>query len=52
VVTKRDGSLAFGGPDAAQDWPQPDAMLVGGPDRNRLVRVLGRFLRGYRSQLF
>ena len=43
-MTQRDGALAFGGPDAAQDRPQPDAMLIGGPDLDRFVRVLCSFL--------
>src|SRR3954468_21746400 len=44
VVTQRDGALAFGGPDAAQDRPQPDAVLIRGPDLDRFVRVLRSFL--------
>src|SRR3954471_15037502 len=44
VVTERDGALAFGGPDAAQDRPQPDAVLIRGPDLDRFVRVLRSFL--------
>jgi hypothetical protein len=43
-MTQRDGALAFGGPDSAQDRPQPDAMLIRGPDLDRFVRVLGSFL--------
>ena len=43
-MTQREGALAFGGPDAAQDRPQPDAMLIRGPDLDRLVRGLGCFL--------
>src|SRR5918993_2197850 len=50
-MTQRDGALAFGGLDSAQDRPQPDAMLIRGPDLDRLVRVLGRFLRDHRGQL-
>ena len=52
VVTERDGALAFGGPDAAQDRLQPDAVLVGGPDLDRLVRVLGSRLIDGLLQLF
>jgi hypothetical protein len=43
-MTKREGALAFGCPDAAQDRPQPDARLIRGPDLDRLVRVLRSFL--------
>src|SRR3954462_9522422 len=42
VVTERDGALTVGRPHPAQDRLQPEAVLVGGPDLNRLVRVLGR----------
>jgi hypothetical protein len=52
VVTERDRSLALGRPHPAQDRLQPDAVLVGGPDLNRLVRVLGCFLGNNRDQLF
>src|SRR3954451_4106033 len=37
VMAKRDGPLAFGRPDPAQDRLQPDAVLVGRPDLDRLV---------------
>src|SRR3954447_15614927 len=40
-MAQRNGPLAFGRPDPAQDRLQPDAVLVGGPDFDRLVRVLG-----------
>src|SRR4051812_20220121 len=40
VMAKRDGPLAFGRPDPAQDRLQPDAVLVRGPNLDRLVRVL------------
>lgn len=43
-MTQRDGALAFGGPVSAQDRPQPDAMLIRGPDLDRFVRVLRCFL--------
>src|SRR3954447_24449155 len=41
VMTQRDGPLAFGRPHPPEDRLQPDAVLVGGPDLDRLVRVLG-----------
>ena len=41
VVAKCDGPLALGRPDPAQDRLQPDAVLVGRPDLDRFVRVLG-----------
>src|SRR3954468_22503571 len=44
VVTQRDRPLAFGRPHPAQDRLQPNAVLVRGPDLNRFVRVLCRFL--------
>src|SRR4051794_6146539 len=52
VVTERDGALAFGRPRPAQDRLQPEAVLVGGPDLNRLVRVLRSFLGDGLLQLF
>jgi hypothetical protein len=52
VMAKRDGPLTLGGPHSAQDRLQADAVLVRGPDRNRLVRVLCRFLGNDRGQLF
>ena len=52
VVAEGDGPLAFGRPDAAQDRFQADAMLVDGPDLNRLVRVLGSRLGDGLLQLF
>ncbi len=51
-VTERDGPLAFGRPDPAQDRLQPNPVLIRGPDLNRFVRVLCRFLRDPRGQLF
>src|SRR3954451_18077516 len=36
VMAKRDRPLAFGRPDPAQDRLQPDAVLVGRPDFDRL----------------
>src|SRR5215211_7465450 len=52
VVTQRDRPLTFGRPHPADDRLQPDAVLVRGPDLDRLVRVLGRFLGNDRGQLF
>ena len=52
VVAKRDGPLTLGRPDPAQDRLQADAVLVGGPDLDRLVRVLGRFLGDDRASFF
>src|SRR3954470_6742639 len=43
-MAKRDRPLAFGRPDPAQDRLQPDAVLVGRPDFDRLVRGLGPLL--------
>src|SRR3954452_14845188 len=51
-MAKRDRPLAFGRPDPAQDRPQPDAVLVGRPDFDRLVRVLGPLLGDSLFQLF
>src|SRR6186713_1683704 len=51
-MAKRDGPLAFGRPDPAQDRLQPDAVLVRGPDLDRLVRVLGPLLGNGLLQLF
>src|SRR3954451_5768531 len=49
---QRDGPLAFGRPDPAQDRLQPDTVLVGRPDFDRLVRVLGPLLGNNPGQLF
>src|SRR5689334_21985468 len=43
---------AFGRPHAPEDRLQPDAVLVGGPDLDRLVRVLGSRLSDGLLQLF
>lgn len=51
-MTKRDGALAFGCPDATQDRLQPDTMLIRGPDLDRFVRVLCPFLGDGLLQLF
>jgi hypothetical protein len=52
VMAKRDGPLAFGRPDPAQDRLQANAVLVGRPDLDRLVRVLGPLLGDSLFQLF
>src|SRR4051794_11428563 len=52
VVAERDGPLAFGSPDPAQDRLQANAVLVRGPDLDRRVRVLCRFLGNDRGPLF
>src|SRR5215204_970224 len=52
VVAEGDRPLAFGRPHPAQDRLQAEAVLVRGPDLNRFVRVLGRFLGNDRGQLF
>src|SRR4051812_12711223 len=52
VMAKRDGPPTFGRPDPAQDRLQPDAVLVGRPDFDRLVRVLGPRLSDGLLQLF
>src|SRR3954465_7804900 len=52
VVTKRDRPLAFGRPHPPDDRLQPNAVLIRGPDLNRFVRVLCRFLGNDRGQLF
>src|SRR3954462_15024147 len=51
-VTKRDRPLAFGRPHPPDDRLQPNAVLIRGPDLNRVVRVLCRFLGNDRGQLF
>src|SRR3954452_1880895 len=51
-MAKRDGPLAFGRPDPAQDRLQPNAVLVGRPDFDRLVRGLGPLLGDSLVQLF
>src|SRR4051794_27067068 len=52
VVTKRDRPLAFGRPHPPDDRLQANAVLIRGPDLNRFVRVLCRFLGNDRGQLF
>src|SRR5215204_1653300 len=52
VVTQRDRPLAFGRPHPADDRLQPDAVLIRGPDLDRLVRVLGPLLGDGLLQLF
>src|SRR3954465_9461749 len=51
-MAKRDGPLAFGRPDPAQDRLQPDAVLVGRPDFDRLFRGLRPLLGDGLFQLF
>src|SRR4051794_806654 len=41
VVAGRGGAPPFGRSDPADDRLQPNAVLIRGPDLNRLVRVLG-----------
>src|SRR5215212_1801495 len=52
VVTEGDGPLPLGRPDPAQDRLQPDAVLVGRPDLDWRVRVLGPLLGDSLFQLF
>src|SRR5829696_8974955 len=51
-MAKRDGPLTLGGPHSAQDRLQPDAVLVRGPDFDRLVRVLSARVSDGLLQLF
>ena len=51
-MTKRDRPLTFGRPHPADDRLQPDAVLIRGPDLDRLVRVLGPRLSDGLLQLF
>src|SRR4051812_28213344 len=51
-MTQRDGALAFGRPHPPDDRLQPDAVLVGGPDFDWRVRVLGPLLGDSLFQLF
>jgi hypothetical protein len=52
VVAEGAGPLTLGGPHPSDDRLQPDPVLIRGPDLDGLVRVLGRFLRDDRGQLF
>src|SRR5215212_4226060 len=52
VVTKCDGPLTLGGPHPPDDRLQANAVLVRGPDLNRLARVLRPLLGDDRGQLF
>ena len=52
VVAERDRPLTFGRPDPADDRLQPEAVLIRGPDLDRLVRVLGSRLSDGLLQLF
>src|SRR3954454_24652602 len=51
-MAKRDRPLTFGRPHPAQDRLQPNAVFVGGPDLDELVRVLGPLLSDGLLQLF
>ena len=52
VVAEGDGTLTLGGPRPSDDRLQPDTVLVGRPDFDRLVRVLGPLLGNNPGQLF
>src|SRR3982751_605321 len=52
MVTQRDRPLTLGGPHPAQDRLQPNAVLVGRPDFDRRVRVLGPLLGDGLLELF
>src|SRR3954453_5903691 len=52
VVAEGDRPLTLGRPDPAQDRLQANVVLVRGPDLDRRVRVLCRFLGNDRGQLF
>src|SRR5215203_7453617 len=51
-MTQRDRPLTFGRPHPPDDRLQPEAVLVGGPDLDRLVRVLSSRLSDGLLQLF
>jgi hypothetical protein len=52
VVAEGDGPVTLGRPHASDDRLQADAVLVGRPDFDRLVRVLGPLLGNTPGQLF
>ena len=52
MVAEGDGPLTLGRPHASDDRLQPDTVLVGRPDFDRLVRVLGPLLGNNPGQLF
>src|SRR4030095_490455 len=52
VMTQRDRPLTFGRPHPPDDRLQPNAVLVGGPDLDRRVGVLGSRLSDGLLQLF
>ncbi len=52
VMAKRNGPLTLRRPDPAQDGLQAKAVLVGRPDLDWFVRVLGRFFGGSHGELF
>src|SRR4051812_34222251 len=51
-MAERDRPLTFGRPHPPDDRLQPDAVLVGGPDLDQLVRVLSSRLSDGLLQLF
>jgi len=52
VVAERDRPLTFGRPYPADDRLQPEAVLIRGPDLDRLVRVLSSRLSDGLLELF
>ena len=52
MVAERDRPLTFGRPYPPDDRLQPNAVLIRGPDLDRLVRVLGSRLSDGLLQLF
>jgi len=52
VMAERDRPLTFGRPYPADDRLQPEAVLIRGPDLDRLVRVLSSRLSDGLLQLF
>src|SRR3954471_8136317 len=51
-MAERDRPLTFGRPHPPDDRLQPEAVLVGGPDLDQLVRVLSSRLSDGLLQLF
>lgn len=52
MMAERQRPLADRRPDAAADRLQPEAMLVGRPDLDRLARMLPRLFRGDLRELY
>src|SRR4030095_4155892 len=52
VVAQRDRPLTFGRPHPPDNRLQADAVLIGGPDLDRLIRVLGSRVSDGLLQLF